>query len=519
MRRRAAWAFGSLSSWLLGAWVAVVLPVPGSAADLNPGELVGTWELNFTTPDGNQHAPVLVLSRDGDQLKGTLNKLAESELAAKGISLKGGELTFQVSGTHEGAPFTLTFKGKPEKDTIKGEVEYEHGGNTGSFEFSGQRAQPVQARRATRPRTPNDTLKSPEVAPDHKVTFRIYAPKASEVTMAGDWMTQGPGGGGVKLEKDPQGVWSITVGPLVPDFYSYSFTVDGVRTVDPKNAMIKQGVASLDSMFELPGPEDAFEANKDIPHGEIRQAWYHSGTLNMMRRMHVYTPPGYDASSGERYPVFYLLHGGGDEDSGWSTIGRAGFIMDNLLAERKVRPMLVVMPNGSLPRPANLPPFRPGGPPSPEFVAAMEALQQRFTDELLKEVVPFVEKNYRVVADREARAIAGLSMGGGQTLRVVTTHPDQFAYVGVWSAGLFGNAKQFEERNAAFLGDADRVNKLVRLLSISVGDKDFLVAGSKDLTALLEKKGIKHEFHLSGGGHTWINWRHYLNEFAPKLFR
>ena len=518
MRRRAAWAFGSLSSVLLVAWLTVVLPAPGAAADLTPGELVGTWELKFTTPDGKEHAPVLVLSRDGDHLKGMLNTLAESDLAAKGIALKGDELTFQVSGTHEGAPFTLTFKGKPEKDTIQGEVEFEHGGNTGSFPFSGQRAQPAQARRPARPRTPNDTLKSPEVAPDHKVTFRIYAPKASEVTIGGDWIAQGLGSGG-KLEKDQQGVWSITVGPLVPDFYSYSFTVDGVRTVDPKNAMIKQGVSSLDSMFEVPGPEAAFEANKDIPHGEIRQAWYHSGTLNMMRRMHVYTPPGYDASSGERYPVFYLLHGGGDEDSGWSTIGRAGFIMDNLLAERKARPMLVVMPNGSLPRRGNLPPFQPGGPPSPEFVAAREAAQQRFTDELLKEVVPFVEKTYRVVADREARAIAGLSMGGGQTLRVVTTHPDQFAYVGVWSAGLFGNAKQFEERNAAFLGDADRVNKLVKLLSISVGDKDFLLAGSKDLAALLEKKGIKHEFHLSGGGHTWINWRHYLNEFAPKLFR
>src|SRR5262249_20261043 len=300
MRRRAAWAFGSLSSWLLGAWVAVVLAVPGSAADLNPGELVGTWELNCTTPDGNQHAAVLVLSRDGGQLKGTLTKLVESEVAAKSISLKGSELTFQVSGTHEGAPFTLTFKGKPEKDTIKGEVEYEHGGNTGSFAFEGTRAQPAQARRATRPPTPNDTLKSPEVAPDHKVTFRIYAPKASEVTMAGDWMTQGPGGGG-KLEKDPQGVWSITVGPLVPDFYSYSFTVDGVRTVDPKNAMIKQGVASLDSMLEVPGPEAAFEANKDIPHGEIRQAWYHSGTLNSIRPIHLYTPPRYDATTGHRH--------------------------------------------------------------------------------------------------------------------------------------------------------------------------------------------------------------------------
>src|SRR6266568_2016567 len=205
--------------------------------------------------------------------------------------------------------------------------------------------------------TPNDTLKSPEVSSDHHVTFRIYAPKASEVTVGGDWIAQGLGTGG-KLEKDDQGVWSITVGPLAPDFYSYTLTVDGVRTVDPKNPMIKQGISSVDSMFEVPGEEAAFEENQSVPHGEIRMVWYPSSTLGMQRRMHVYTPPGYDRSSA-RYPVFYLLHGGGDDDSGWSTIGRAGFIMDNLLAAKKAKPMIVVMPNGSMPRPANAAAFAP----------------------------------------------------------------------------------------------------------------------------------------------------------------
>ena len=189
--------------------------------------------------------------------------------------------------------------------------------------------------------------------------------------------------------------------------------------------------------------------------------------------MHVYTPPGYEGGT-EKYPVLYLLHGGGDEDSGWSTIGRAGFILDNLMAEKKAVPMIVVMPNGSLPRPANLPRFTPGTPPTPEARAAMEAAQNRFTNELLKEVVPFVEKHYRVQTGPENRALAGLSMGGGQTLRVATTHPDEFAYVGVWSAGLFGgNADDFEKRNESFFKAADQVNKTVKLFSISVGDKDF----------------------------------------------
>jgi enterochelin esterase family protein len=361
--------------------------------------------------------------------------------------------------------------------------------------------------------TPNDALVSPEVLSDRQVTFRIYAPKASEVTLSGDFLQAQPP---VKLMKDDNGVWSATVGPLVPDFYSYSFAVDGVRTLDPKNPTVKQGITSLDSMFFLPGPEAAFQDNLAVPHGEIRQVWYQSSTLGVQRRMHIYMPPGYEGGSA-KYPVFYLLHGGGDEDSGWSTIGRAGFILDNLLAEQKAKPMVVVMPNGSLPRPANLAPAAPGAAPNP---AAMAAAQERFTSELLKDIVPFVEKNYRVLCGPEHRAIAGLSMGGGQTLRAVTSNPDQFAYAAVWSAGVNPQATaDFEKRAAAFLDNPDKVNKLIRLFSVCVGDKDFALAGAKNLSELLNKRGIKSELHLSGGGHTWINWRHYLNELAPRLFQ
>jgi enterochelin esterase-like enzyme len=361
--------------------------------------------------------------------------------------------------------------------------------------------------------TPNDTLVSPEVHADNRVTFRIYAPKASEVTLRGDWMeTPAP----VKLEKDEKGVWAATVSPLPPDFYSYSFSVDGVRTLDPKNATIKQGVNSVDNMFFLPGAEATFQDNKAVPHGEIRKVWYQSTTLAMQRRMHIYFPPGYDNGK-ERYPVFYLLHGGGDEDSGWSTIGRAGFILDNLIAEKKARPMIVVMPNGSLPRPSNMPPPTPGTPPDPAVTAA---LQDRFTSELLKDIAPFVEKNYRVAPGAANRAIAGLSMGGGQTTRVVTSNPDQFAYVAVWSAGVNPQTSaDFEKRAATMLDNPDKVNKQVKLFSITVGDKDFLLASSKNLAEILKKRGIKHELRITGGGHTWINWRNYLRDYAQALFK
>ena len=373
-----------------------------------------------------------------------------------------------------------------------------------------------QAEQAARPNPAagrNPGPPSPEVHPDHKVTFRIRAPKASEVTLRGEWMT----GPAEKLAKNDDGLWSITVGPLTPDFYSYAFSVDGVKTLDPRNAAVKQGVSSLDSMVFVPGDVSKFQDNLPVAHGHVRQVWYRSNTLDAQRRMHVYTPPGYDGST-DKYPVLYLLHGGGDEDSGWSTVGRAGFILDNLLADGKAKPMLVVMPNGSLPRPANMPAVTPGQTPSPEAAAALSALQDRFTNELMKEIVPHVEKNFRVLAGPENRAIAGLSMGGGQTLRVLTTHPDQFAHVAIWSAGLGRNAQDWEKRNESFLAKADQVNKSIKLLDVTVGDKDFALNGSKTLSEILTKRGIRHKLQITGGGHTWINWRQYLRDLAPRLF-
>jgi enterochelin esterase-like enzyme len=290
-----------------------------------------------------------------------------------------------------------------------------------------------------------------------------------------------------------------------------------VKTVDPKNAMIKQGIATVDNMFEVPGEETAFEDSRSVPHGEMRIVWYQSNTLDMLRSMHVYTPPGYDGGN-TKFPVFYLLHGGGDDDSGWSTIGRAGFIMDNLLAAKKAKPMIVVMPNGSMPPPANLAAVVPGAPPNPTAAAAA---QERFANELLNDVMPYVEKNFRVLATREHRAIAGLSMGGGQTLRVAPANLDKFAYIGVWSMGVNPQTTQdFETRNARFFENPDKTNKMIKVFSVAVGDHDTLVgASARNLTQVLNAHGIKHEYHESEGGHTWINWRHYLSDYAQLLFR
>ena len=373
--------------------------------------------------------------------------------------------------------------------------------------------------------TPNANLKSTEVLPDHRVVFRIYAPKASDVTLNGDFATQGRGVAGA-MKKDDQGTWSITVGPLVPDFYSYTFTVDGVRTVDPKNPMVKQGIATLDSMFFVPGEEAAYEDALPVAHGEVRAVWYNSTTLSQPRRMHVYTPPGYEHGN-EKYPVLYLIHGGGDEDSGWSTIGRAGFILDNLLAVAKIKPMIVVMPNGSITLPGAP---NPGGerPTTPEAIAAriarMSKTQDLFVSDLLTGIIPCVEQTYRVLGTRENRAIAGLSMGGAETLRAAPSNLDKFAWVGVFSMGLQEGgskaASDFVQRNAAFFADPEQTNKQLKLFWIGVGNDDQAVHdGPKKLSEMLTAHNIRHEYHETDGGHTWINWRLYLRDFSQLLFR
>ena len=387
----------------------------------------------------------------------------------------------------------------------------------------------VVAAACAQPQAGPSNLKSTEVLPDHRVVFRIYAPKATSVTLTGDFATQGRGTAG-PMQKDDEGVWSLTVGPLVPDFYSYSFNVDGVRTIDPRNPMVKQGVSSLDSMFLAPGPEAAYEDLQAVPHGEIRAVWYESKTLGGPRRMHVYTPPGYERGTA-KYPVFYLIHGGGDEDSGWSTIGRAGFILDNLLAAGKIKPMIVVMPNGSVTLPGVVNPMGGGrgAAVTPEAVAARIAaiskLHDAFVSDLLTGIIPHVESTYRVLTNRENRAIAGLSMGGAETLRAAPSNLDKFAWIGIFSMGLqegmnAGVNNDFVQRNASFFADPEKTNKQVKLFWIGVGKDDRTVTdGPRKLSETLKAHNIRHEFHETEGGHTWMNARHYLSETLQLYFK
>jgi enterochelin esterase family protein len=356
--------------------------------------------------------------------------------------------------------------------------------------------------------TPNDTLVSPEVLSDNRVTFRIYAPKATEVALRGEWVqTREAFINGEKMAKDDKGVWSITTMPMKPDVYRYSFRVDGVKVVDPKNPRVTEGVANADSIFEVPGKETEFEDIRSGPHGDVRIVWYQSSSLGTTRRMHIYTPPGYDGS-GIRYPVLYLLHGGGDNDTGWYTIGRANVILDNLLANAKAKPMIVVMPLGHT-----------VGLNMSDIAGSIARNVKGFSNDLLKDIIPYVEKNFRVVTTSDGRAIAGLSMGGMETLSVGLSNLDKFSYLGVFSAGIFPWDQEFEKRHQQALESPDTNNRL-KVFWIACGTQDFLAyPGTKKLADVLNRHGIKYELRESDGGHTWMNWRAYLNEFVPKLFR
>jgi enterochelin esterase-like enzyme len=363
---------------------------------------------------------------------------------------------------------------------------------------------------------------SPEVLLDNRVTFRIYAPKASEVTLQGDWVSHLRGTDG-PLQKDDQGIWSITVGPLVPDFYTYLLTVDGIPTIDPENPHIKNSTDVRENILKVPGAAMAFADTLSVPHGDVRIVWYESNVSKSSRRMHIYTPPGYD-NCGECYPVLYLLHGGGEDDTGWSVIGRAGFIMDNLLAEGKVTPMIIVMPNGKI----ELPELSYRGSKidfsTPEGVASViqKIIQAHdaFAKDLLTCIIPTVEKCYRALKDREHRAIAGLSMGGAQTIRIGPSNLDMFTYFGIFSVGIGGIKSDLEERNAVFFANPEQSNDKLKLFWIGAGNNDQIIGnGAHQLSEILQHHGITHEFHESEGGHTWINWRRYLYDFLQRLFR
>lgn len=348
-----------------------------------------------------------------------------------------------------------------------------------------------------------DNLVSPQVHADRRVTFRLWAPKAQAVELAGEWTRAGaPPNAPQKMERDPAGLWSLTVGPLEPNIYIYVFQVDGMTIVDPINPFVKLRVRTSASMVEVPGGEP-WEF-RDVPHGTLTTHTHASRVLGgVERQVVIYTPPGYDPRRGARYPVTYLLHGNNDLAVGWTMAGRANFVLDAFLAEKKARPMIVVMPWGhALPFGTRPPPGQPDN----------NDLFERY---LLEEVVPLVEKNHRIAPGRGNRAIVGLSMGGTQALQIGLGHPDRFGTVGIFGAGLEREA--FDARYAEIL--AKRPKRFAKdLFFVGVAVEDRVLARAKSLAEALASHALNVTYHETSGGHTYAVWRKLLVETVPLLF-
>jgi enterochelin esterase-like enzyme len=372
----------------------------------------------------------------------------------------------------------------------------------------------IKAQTSPLPQPPPDAPthgSMPQINGDGTVTFKLFAPNAKQVFASGDFALKP-----VELTKDSEGIWSTTVGPLAPDMYGYSFNVDGQGMPDPNNTTPQVGTIWFFSRFVVPGPRADFLLCQNVPHGQLRQLWYYSDALQMTRSVIVYVPPGYDDSLDQRYPVLYLLHGYGDDETGWINSGQANYIMDNLIASGKARPAIVVMPFGHPSRQwlidrerhsTTTPGTRPSGDPAQVAVLGPE---------LMDSVIPLIEKTFRVKADVQDRAIAGLSMGGRQALEIGLTHLDRFSYVAGFSAGL---PKDMSPILASFLANPDQANAQLKLLWLGVGDQDRLLVPNQNFDRLLTEHGIKHEFVISPGyPHAWTLWRKYLRDLVPRLF-
>lgn len=389
--------------------------------------------------------------------------------------------------------------------------------------------------------------RSPEVLSDKKVTFRLSAPKATTVTLNGAWDIDNQ----IPMTKDDQGVWSVTVGPLGEQLWWYCFYVDGIKVLDPGNGEYSRDGAKYDNWLMISGPfSDSWEFKADVPHGAVQSVWYPSEILNQKgRRMYVYTPPDY-MSSNEKYPVLYLLHGGGGDEDQWINLGRANVIMDNLIAAGKMKPVIVVMPNGNaneivaqgygygpIPRagrgmgrgaprgaaaPAGAGRGVPGGAlPAAEGRGAAPAgggrgmgmmgggYEGSYPHSLVKEVVPFIDKNYRTLANRENRAIAGLSMGGMHTIQATNNNPDVFGWIAVWSAGGQNMTDALAKLKAAG----------VKHYYVGAGTTDFALSGSQSLYKTVQEAGLPTSWHETPGGHYYLIWRVFLGDYGSMLFK
>ena len=398
----------------------------------------------------------------------------------------------------------------------------------------GQQAPPAPA---VAPQAALPALKSPEIHPDRSVTFRLRAPKAQEVTLNGSW----DNGTNLPMTKDAEGVWSTTIGPLAPQLWGYWFMVNGVKALDPSNGETQRDGSRYDNLLMISGSESEWWDFKDVPHGTVQAVWYPSPTLKMdQRRMMVYTPPGYETST-QKYPVLYLLHGGGGDEDAWLTMGRANIIMDNLIAAKKALPMIVVMPNGNAtqsvsqgygfgPTPARQQVVAPAPPPVQAQQQAAggaqgagragggrggqpQAYEGSYPQSLVKDVIPFVEKRYRAQAVKDDRAIAGLSMGGGHTVTATNNNPGEFGYIGVFSAGG-------RTTDATFQQQLEAVKKGgVKFYWLGAGTTDMARNGTVALSELVKKDGFATSYREIPGRHYWFLWRDFLANFAQVMFQ
>ena len=363
---------------------------------------------------------------------------------------------------------------------------------------------------------------SPEIHDNNTVTFRFKAPKAVRVQLTGDFLPVQKNAkfetpGIVDLKEGQEGVWEYTTPePLKPELYSYSFIVDGLRMNDPANVYLIRDVSTLTNVFIIGGDRADFYKVNPVPHGTVSRIWYDSPALGLERRMTVYTPAGYE-TSGKRYPVLYLLHGMGGDEEAWISLGRTAQILDNLIAQGKAKPMIVVMPNGNASQEA-----APGEssrgmvPPTMQLPKTMEgSYEQAFP-----EIVKFIDKNYRTIKSKSGRAIAGLSMGGFHSLHISKQYPDMFNYIGLFSAAIMPN-KEVSSLIYENMEEKLKVqfDKNPALYWIAIGKTDFLYKANEEHRKLLDEKGYKYTYYESDEGHIWKNWRIYLTEFVPMLFR
>ncbi|HLN54553.1 MAG TPA: alpha/beta hydrolase-fold protein [Bacteroidales bacterium] len=366
--------------------------------------------------------------------------------------------------------------------------------------------------------TRGTNITSPEINSDNTVTFRFQAPDAKEVKITGDWLpAQGNIPGSAVLTKGEKGIWTYTSPVLESELYGYAFIVDGVKTTDPNNVYVNRDVATVTNIFIVGGGKaDLYKVN-NVPHGTVARRWYDSPGNNMTRRITVYTPAGYETSGNKKYPVLYLLHGMGGDEEAWINLGRTAQIMDNLIAQGKAVPMIVVMPNGNVAQSA-----APGESDKGFYKPTMQlpnTMDGKY-EETFMDIVKFIESNYRVINKKEGRAIAGLSMGGYHSLHISRYYPNTFDYIGLFSAAIIPNEKE----KSKVYADLDKTleaqkNNGYKLYWIGIGKTDFLYKNNNEFRAKLDSLNMKYEYHVSDGGHIWVNWRLYLSQFAPRLFQ